>query len=176
MQVYYQLVKINKNALIEKGMKRYVLANIKIPVVINENGLFDMLNEYTQTEITSLNELPAIEGEDNLYKKIIEFLENKKDDLEEPVQKIKIKDCIEEEEDEEEEEEDEEESSEEGSEETEKESSEESSEEICNSTMEQVMTICKNNIKMRKHSNNMTFKNIKNCKKGVKSYTRKTYE
>ena len=147
-------------------MKRYVLANIKIPVVINENGLFDMLNEYTQTEITSLNELPAIEGEDNLYKKIIEFLENKKDDLEEPIQKIKIKDCIEE-----------------TSEEMEKESSEESSEEssqakeeMCNSTMEQVMTICKNNIKMRKHSNNMTFKNIKNCKKGVKSYTRKTYE
>ena len=138
-------------------MKRYVLANIKIPVVINENGLFDMLNEYTQTEITSLNELPAIEGEDNLYKKIIEFLENKKDDLEEPVQKIKIKDCIEEIEEDEE---------------TEK----EGSEEICKSTMEQVMTICKNNIKMRKHSNNMTFKNIKNCKKGVKSYTRKTYE
>ena len=138
-------------------MKRYVLANIKIPVVINENGLFDMLNEYTQTEITSLNELPAIEGEDNLYKKIIEFLENKKDDLEEPVQKIKIKDCIEEIEEDEE---------------TEK----EGSEEICKSTMEQVMTICKNNIKMRKHSNNMTFKNIKNCKKGVKYYTRKTYE
>ena len=155
-------------------MKRYVLANIKIPVVINENGLFDMLNEYTQTEITSLNELPAIEGEDNLYKKIIEFLENKKDDLEEPVQKIKIKDCIEETEEDEEEEEEEEE------EETEKESSEEmekeGSEEMCKSTMEQVMTICKNNIKMRKHSNNMTFKNIKNCKKGVKSYTRKTYE
>ena len=146
------------------------MANIKIPVVINENGLFDMLNEYTQTEITSLNELPAIEGEDNLYKKIMEFLENKKDDLEEPIQKIKIKDCIEE-----------------TSEEMEKESSQESSqersqetsqakEELCNSTMEQVMTICKNNIKMRKHSNNMTFKNIKNCKKSVKSYTRKTYE
>ena len=178
----------------KREMKRYVLANIKIPVVINENGLFDMLNEYTQTEITSLNELPAIEGEDNLYKKIIEFLENKKDDLEEPVQKIKIKDCIEEieedEEEEEEEEEDEEdeeaekegseESSEEGSEKTEKEGSgemeKEGSEEMCKSTMEQVMTICKNNIKMRKHSNNMTFKNIKNCKKGVKSYTRKTYE
>jgi hypothetical protein len=147
-------------------MKKYVLANIKIPVVINENGLFDMLNEYTQTEITSLNELPAIEGEDNLYKKIIEFLENKKDDLEEPIQKIKIKDCIEEME---------KEISEETSEELEEESSQ-AKEEICNSTMEQVLTICKNNIKMRKHSNNMTFKNIKNYKKGVKSYTRKTYE
>jgi hypothetical protein len=147
-------------------MKKYVLANIKIPVEINENGLFDMLNEYTQTEITSLNELPAIEGEDNLYKKIIEFLENKKDDLEEPIQKIKIKDCIEEME---------KEISEETSEELEEESSQ-AKEEICNSTMEQVLTICKNNIKMRKHSNNMTFKNIKNYKKGVKSYTRKTYE
>ncbi len=186
-------------------MKKYVLANIKIPVVINENGLFDMLNEYTQTEITSLNELPAIEGEDNLYKKIIEFLENKKDDLEEPIQKIKIKDCIEEMEKESSEENSEEtekenfeetseelekenskENSEETSEELEKETSEETEkerseenseakEEMCNSTMEQVLTICKNNIKMRKHSNNMTFKNIKNCKKGVKSYTRKTY-
>jgi len=160
-------------------MKRYVMANIKIPVVINENGLFDMLNEYTQTEITSLNELPAIEGEDNLYKKIMEFLENKKDNLEEPVQKIKIKDCIEEtseESSQESSQESSEETSEESSEELEKERSEERSEEMCNSTMEQVLTICKNNIKMRKHSNNMTFKNIKNCKKGVKSYTRKTYE
>ena len=155
------------------------MANIKIPVVINENGLFDMLNEYTQTEITSLNELPAIEGEDNLYKKIMEFLENKKDNLEEPVQKIKIKDCIEEtseESSQESSQESSEETSEESSEELEKERSEERSEEMCNSTMEQVLTICKNNIKMRKHSNNMTFKNIKNCKKGVKSYTRKTYE
>ncbi len=158
------------------------MANIKIPVIINENGLFDMLNEYTQTEITSLNELPAIEGEDNLYKKIMEFLENKKDDLEEPIQKIKIKDCIEESSEETSEETSEktsEETSEETSEKTSEETSEKTSqtkEEMCNSTMEQVLTICKNNIKMRKHSNNMTFKNIKNCKKGVKSYTRKTYE
>jgi hypothetical protein len=163
-------------------MKKYVMANIKIPVIINENGLFDMLNEYTQTEITSLNELPAIEGEDNLYKKIMEFLENKKDDLEEPIQKIKIKDCIEESSEETSEETSEktsEETSEETSEKTSEETSEKTSqtkEEMCNSTMEQVLTICKNNIKMRKHSNNMTFKNIKNCKKGVKSYTRKTYE
>ena len=135
-----------------KGMKRYVLANIKIPIIVNEDGLFDMLNEYTQTEITSLNQLPAIEEEDNLYKKIMEFL-SKKDDLEEPVLKIKIRDDIEE-------------------------TSEKTSEgshscEATNETIEQVLTICKNNIKMRKHSDNMTFKNIK---KGAKSYTRKTYE
>jgi hypothetical protein len=166
-----------------KGMKRYVLANIKIPIIVNEDGLFDMLNEYTQTEITSLNQLPAIEEEDNLYKKIMEFL-NKKDDLEEPVLKIKIRDDIEE---------IEEETSEktsEGSDSCEatkgsdsceankvtKETSEKTKEEATNKTVEQVMTICKNNIKMRKHSDNMTFKNIKKSKKGVKSYTRKTYE
>jgi hypothetical protein len=151
-----------KIADIEKGMKKYVLANIKIPIIVNENGLFDMLNEYTQTEITSLNQLPTIEEEDNLYKKIMEFL-SKKDDLEEePVRKIKIKDDIEEETSK---------KTKETLEEEEEEKEEE--EETTNGTVEQVMTICKNNIKMRKHSDNMTFKNIK---KGAKSYTRKTYE
>jgi hypothetical protein len=159
-------------------MKRYVLANIKIPILVNENGLFDMLNEYTQTEITMLNELPTIEGEDNLYKKIIEFLENPPDNLDEPVQKIKIKDWFE----------DNANCSVEDSVEESEESSveqpfkesvgcgatiEPSADEICKTTMEQVMTICKNNIKMRKHSNNITFKNIK---KGVKSYTQKNYQ
>ncbi len=169
-------------------MKRYVLANIKIPILVNENGLFDMLNEYTQTEITMLNELPTIEGEDNLYKKIIEFLENPPDNLDEPVQKIKIKDWFEDnancsKEDSVEDSEDSVEDSEESSEQhfkesvgcgaTEESSLESSADEICKTTMEQVMTICKNNIKMRKHSNNITFKNIK---KGVKSYTQKNYQ
>lgn len=132
-------------------MKRYVLANIKIPIVINENGLFDMLNEYTQTEITLLNKLPTIEEEDNLYKKLMEFLTIERN-LEEPMQKIKFKDVIEE--------------TSEGNEET--------LEEDLETTMEQVMTICKNNIKMRKHSDNMSFKNIAS-NKYAKSYTRKTY-
>ena len=135
-------------------MKRYVLANIKIPIIVNEDGMFDMLNEYTQTEITSLNQLPAIEEEDNLYKKLMEFL-SKKDDLEEPVRKIKIRDDIEE---------------------TIKEDDKNETSEAIRETVEQVMTICKNNIKMRKHSDNMTFKNIKIHKKSAKSYTRKTYE
>ena len=153
-----------KIAPIEKGMKRYVLANIKIPIIVNEDGLFDMLNEYTQTEITSLNQLPAIEEEDNLYKKIMEFL-SKKDDLEEPVRKIKIRDDIEEIE------EDDKKTSEatKGS----LEDDDEEDKDETNETVEQVLTICKNNIKMRKHSDNMTFKNIKKC---AKSYTRKTYE
>jgi hypothetical protein len=162
-------------------MKRYVLANIKIPILVNENGLFDMLNEYTQTEITMLNELPTIEGEDNLYKKIIEFLENPPDNLDEPVQKIKIKDWFEDNANcsVEDSVEDSEESSEQHFKEsvgcgaTEESSLESSADEICKTTMEQVMTICKNNIKMRKHSNNITFKNIK---KGVKSYTQKNYQ
>jgi hypothetical protein len=136
-------------------MKKYVMANIKIPIVINENGMFDMLNEYTQTEITVLNELPSIEEEDDLYKKIMEFLQRKESENnleEEPVEKIKIKDNIEEERSEE--------------------SSEESSEERSEEMKEQILTICTNNIKMRKHSDNMTFKNLK---KGAKLYTRKTY-
>ncbi len=146
-------------------MKRYLLANIKIPIIVNEDGLFDMLNEYTQTEITSLNCLPTIEEEDNLYKKIMEFLSKRDDDLEEePVLKIKIKDDIDAE-------------TSEGSDSCEatketKEATTEEEEETTKETVEQVLTICKNNIKMRKHSDNMTFKNIK---KGAKSYTRKTY-
>ena len=158
-------------------MKRYVLANIKIPILVNENGLFDMLNEYTQTEITMLNELPTIEGEDNLYKKIIEFLENQPDNLDEPVQKIKIKDWFEDnancskEDSVEDSEQPFKDSVDCGA--TEESSLESSADEICKTTMEQVMTICKNNIKMRKHSNNITFKNIK---KGVKSYTQKNYQ
>ena len=159
------------------------MANIKIPIVINENGMFDMLNEYTQTEITALNELPSIEEEDDLYKKIMEFLQRKESENnleEEPVEKIKIKDNIEEEEDaetseersEERSEETEEERSEERSEETEEERSEERSEEATKELKEQILTICTNNIKMRKHCDNMTFKNLK---KGAKWYTRKTY-
>lgn len=170
-------------------MKRYVLANIKIPIVVNENGMFDMLNQYTQTEITSLNILPTIEEEDNLYRKIMEFLSRSSSDLEEPVKKIRIKEgCFATKE------------SSEGSDSCEatkgtkerveecseatKESSEETSSETkeanCNTTVEQVITICANNIKMRKHSDNMTFKNIKpilkeKTAKGAKTYTRKTY-
>jgi phosphoenolpyruvate-protein kinase (PTS system EI component) len=156
-------------------MKKYVLANIKIPILVDENGIFDLLNEYTQTEITHLNNLPTIDEEDNLYKKIMEFLKDEvnradssKDNLEEPVQKIKIKDDIVEDEEDEEE--------------AEKEADEDKKEAelSCNATVEQVITICANNIKMRKHSDNMTFKNIKSIikektAKGAKSYTRKTY-
>jgi hypothetical protein len=154
------LVYANKIASIEKGMKRYVLANIKIPIIVNEDGLFDMLNEYTQTEITSLNQLPTIEEEDNLYKKIMDFLSKKDDDLEEePVQKIKIKDNI-----------DDTEETSKGSDSCE--ATKATAQEETKEKVEHVLTICKNNIKMRKHSDNMTFKNIK---KGAKSYTRKTY-
>ena len=150
-------------------MKRYVLANIKIPIAVNENGMFDMLNQYTQTEITSLNILPTIEEEDNLYRKIMEFMSRSSVDLEEPVKKIRIKEgCF---------------ATKESSEESSKEgcfATKEGSEESCNATVEQVITICANNIKMRKHSDNMTFKNIKSIikektAKGAKTYTRKTY-
>ena len=146
--------------------------------------MFDMLNAYTQTEITSLNILPTIEEEDNLYKKITEFLSRSSVDLEEPVKKIRIKESCEEgcfatKESSEESSEATKESSEESSEATKK-SSEATKETACNETVEQVITICANNIKMRKHSDNMTFKNIKSISKeknvkGARSYTRKTY-
>ena len=166
-------------------MKRYVLANIKIPIIVNENGMFDMLNEYTQTEITSLNILPTIEEEDNLYKKITEFLSRGFVDLEEPVQKIKIKEGLETSSDscfateETFKGSDSCEATKETSKATE-ESSKATKETSCNATVEQVLTICTNNIKMRKHSDNMTFKNIKPIlkeknTKGAKTYTRKTY-
>ena len=35
---------------INREMKRYVLANIKIPIVINENGLFD-INDYKTNKV-----------------------------------------------------------------------------------------------------------------------------
>ncbi len=139
-------------------MKRYVLANIKIPIVINENGLFDMLNEYTQTEITSLNELPEIEEEDNLYKKIMEFLEKPRQDLGQDLGQDSGQD-----------------SGQNFSQESETDNLEEESTKSIKEltqTKDQILTICKNNIKMRKHSDNMSFKNIK---KGSNSYTRKIY-
>ncbi len=155
-------------------MKRYVLANIKIPIVINENGLFDMLNEYTQTEITSLNELPEIEEEDNLYKKIMEFLEKPRQDLGQDLGQDSGQDLgqnlgqdsgqnLGQD------------SGQNFSQESESDNLEEESTKSIKEltqTKDQILTICKNNIKMRKHSDNMSFKNIK---KGSNSYTRKIY-
>ena len=153
--------------------------------------MFDMLNAYTQTEITSLNILPTIEEEDNLYRKIMEFLSRSSVDLEEPVKKIRIKECSEATKETSEEsnsceatKESKErvEKTSKGSDSCEatKECSEATKEANCNATVEQVLTICTNNIKMRKHSDNMTFKNIKSISKektakGAKTYTRKTY-
>lgn len=151
-------------------MRKYVLANIKIPVLIDENGSFDMLNEYARTEITLLNKLPEIEQDDNLYKRIIEFLQTndldeqeKAEDtnvpLEVPLQvPLQVPLKIE-------------------------------STGLLNvpgtvgplnvplqvesaGLLEQKLMICKNNIKMRKHADIMTFKNLT---KGAKSYTRKMY-
>ena len=150
-------------------MRKYVLANIKIPVLIDENGSFDMLNEYARTEITMLNELPEIELDDNLYKRIIEFLQTNDLDkqeredvgedvglkeplevvLKEPLQvvfkeplQVVLKEPL------------------------------EPSEPLEVGPLEQKLMICKNNIKMRKHTDIMTFKNLI---KGAKSYTRKMY-
>ncbi len=159
-------------------MKRYVLANIKIPIVINENGLFDMLNEYTQTEITSLNELPEIEEEDNLYKKIMEFLEKPRQDLGQDLGQDSGQDSgqnFSQDSGQDSGQDLGQDPSQDLGQESESDNLEEESTKSIKEltqTKDQILTICKNNIKMRKHSDNMSFKNIK---KGSNSYTRKIY-
>lgn len=58
-------------------MSRYVMANIKIPILVSETGKIDILNEYTQTEISGLDKLPASPADDNMYAKIMDFLRYK---------------------------------------------------------------------------------------------------
>ena len=116
------------------------MANLKIPVEINEFGRFVLLNKYTKTDVYSIDSLPP-EGEENLHEKITTFLKNhnlEKDDLEK-----EEKDRLEKEE----------------KDRLEKE--------------EKYLKINKNDIKMRKHTSVVSFKNVKGTRSG--SYTRKTY-
>lgn len=158
-------------------MRKYVLANIKIPVLIDENGSFDMLNEYARTEITLLNKLPEIELDDNLYKRIIEFLQTNDLDKQEKVEErvplqVGFKEPLNG-------------PLQVGSTEPLNVGSTDvplkiESARLLNvpgtvgsfGPLEQKLMICKNNIKMRKHADIMTFKNLT---KGAKSYTRKMY-
>lgn len=56
-------------------MSRYVMAHIKIPIKVSKKGEIDLLNEYTRTEIEGLDVLPEKPLNDNMYSKIMEYLQ-----------------------------------------------------------------------------------------------------
>ncbi len=58
-------------------MSRYVMAHIQIPILVSETGKIEVLNEYTRTEISGLDKLPAKPADDNMYAKIMDFLRYK---------------------------------------------------------------------------------------------------
>ena len=133
------------------------MANLKIPVEINESGRFVLLNKYTKTDVYSIDSLPP-EGEENLHEKITTFLKNhnlEKDDLEK-----EEKDRLEKEEKE--------------KDRLEKEEKDRLEKEEKEKEKEKYLKINKNNIKMRKHTSVVSFKNLKGSRSG--SYTRKTYD
>ena len=144
-------------------MPKYIMANLKIPVEINESGRFVLLNKYTKTDVYGIDFLPP-EGEENLHDKISAFLKKLREEEKMNLEKLKL------EEKEDKEEEDKEKL--ERKEEEDKEKLERKEEEKENN--EKYLKINKNNIKMRKHNNVMSFKNIK--KSGSGTYTRKSYD
>jgi hypothetical protein len=166
-------------------MPKYIMANLKIPVEINESGRFVLLNKYTKTDVYGIDFLPP-EGEENLHDKISAFLKKLREEEKMNLEKLKLEEKEDKEEEDKEklerkEEEDkeklerkEEEDKEklERKEEEDKEKLERKEEEKENN--EKYLKINKNNIKMRKHNNVMSFKNIK--KSGSGTYTRKSYD
>ena len=53
-------------------MKRIVNAHLTIPIEVDENGVINLLNEYTQTYITAFS--GELKPRDNMYQKIMDFL------------------------------------------------------------------------------------------------------
>ena len=147
------------------------MANLKIPVEINESGRFVLLNKYTKTDVYSIDLLPP-EGEENLHEKITTFLKShnlEKYDLkilEEKEEKDRLekeeKDRLEKEE-------------KDRLERLEKDRLEkEEKDRLEKEEMDKYLKINKNDIKMRKHTSVVSFKNLKGSRSG--SYTRKTYD
>jgi len=170
---YFAFLRKIKNKPIEK-MPKYIMANLKIPVEINESGRFVLLNKYTKTDVYGIDFLPP-EGEENLHDKISAFLKKLREEEKMNLEKLKLEEKEDkEEEDKEKLERKEEEDKEklERKEEEDKEKLERKEEEKENN--EKYLKINKNNIKMRKHNNVMSFKNIK--KSGSGTYTRKSYD
>lgn len=55
-------------------MSRYVLANIQIPILVKNNGYIQLLNDYAKSSIVGYCCLPETIEDDNLHKKIMDFL------------------------------------------------------------------------------------------------------
>jgi len=53
-------------------MKRIINAHLTIPIEVDENGVINLLNEYTQTYITAFS--GELKPRDNMYQKIMDFL------------------------------------------------------------------------------------------------------
>ena len=138
------------------------MANLKIPVEINESGRFVLLNKYTKTDVYSIDSLPS-EGEENLHEKITNFLkkfrEEEKMNLEKEELERKEKEELENKEKKE-------------LERKEKEELERKEKE----ELEKHLKINKNDIKMRKHTSVVSFKNLGRKTTGSGSYTRKSYD
>jgi putative protein kinase ArgK-like GTPase of G3E family len=126
------------------------MANLKIPVEINEFGRFVLLNKYTKTDVYSIYSLPP-EGEESLHDKITNFLKNNQYEEKTNLEKLKRENELEKE--------------------KEKELEKEKEKEL---EKEKYLKINKNDMKMRKHSNVVSFKNL--GRKTASIYTRKSYD
>lgn len=162
------------------------MANVRIPVEIGRSGKFTLMNKYTKIEITDLDFLPP-EGEESLNDKITEYLALKREKEESEMREAQAKiDEIRRQQMENERIQKEEfENYKRDKEEFEKmklaelEKIKKEKEDFKKYKVEQIETeekflkISKNDIKMRKHTGVVSFKNLKGFGSG--SYTRKAY-
>ena len=160
-------------------MPNYIMANVRIPVEIGRSGKFTLMNKYTKIEITDLEFLPP-EGEESLNDKITEYLSLKKEKEE---SEIREKERIQKEEFDNYKRDKEDlakmklaelEKIRKEKEEFEKYKVEQMEAIQKKETEEKFLKISKNDIKMRKHTGVVSFKNLKGSG-GSGSYTRKVY-
>jgi hypothetical protein len=169
-------------------MPKYIMANVQIPVEISNSGKFTLLNKYTKIEISELESLPP-EGEDTLNNKITEYLTLKKEkeelEMRETQARILENDRIQKEEFEKYKREKEDldkmrlaelEKIRKEKEDFEKYKIEQMEAIQKKETEEKFLKISKNDMKMRKHTNVISFKNLKSKNDKSGSYTRKAYE
>jgi hypothetical protein len=173
-------------------MPKYIMANVQIPVEIGRSGKFTLMNKYTKIEITDLEFLPP-EGEESLNDKIAEYLalKREKEELEMREAQKKIDEIRQQQMENERIQKEEFENYKREKDNLEKMKLEELNkikkekedfekykvEQIeamrKTETEEKFLKINKNDIKMRKHTSVVSFKNLKGSGSG--SYTRKTY-
>lgn len=165
------------------------MANVRIPVEISNTGKFTLINKYTKIEISELESLPP-EGEETLNNKITEYLTLKKEkeefEMRETQAKILETERIQKEEFEKYKREKEDlekmklaelEKIRKEKEDFEKYKIEQMEAIQKKETEEKFLKISKNDMKMRKHTSVVSFKNLKGSGgSGSGSYTRKAYE